>query len=254
MKSDFICVEGSSIFTQFYHKEYNPDKETIVFLHEALGSVAQWRDFPKEVGGKTDFNVLAYDRLGHGLSDAPVKKRDLTYLHTEAWTALPSVLAAFDIKKPILYGHSDGGSIALLYAARFPTRAIITEAAHVFVESVTLDGIKQAVTRRDFLIEKLTRFHGNKTPDLWAAWADTWLHKSFETWNIEAVLNEITCPSLIIQGKNDEYGTAEQVRRIAKGIGENVEILMLPHCGHAPHKETQKVVLDNVLKFLTHHV
>lgn len=249
MKDTYITIKNQTIFTRFY-KDFDSTLPTIVFLHEALGSVAQWRDFPKLVAEKTPFNVFAFDRLGHGLSEALLQKRDAHYLHHEAWEMTPSVFAHFGIENPILFGHSDGGSIALLYASRFQTQALITEAAHVFVEDITLKGIEEALTRKAFLIDRLRRYHGDKTEDLFSAWSDTWLQKSFKKWNIEAFLKDITCKSLIIQGKNDEYGTVEQVDRIVHGIGENVGKFMIPHCGHTPHKDAENIVLDKIIDML----
>jgi pimeloyl-ACP methyl ester carboxylesterase len=249
MKDTYITIQNQTIFTRFY-KDFDSNLPTIVFLHEALGSVAQWRDFPKLVAENTPFNVFAFDRLGHGLSDPILKKRGAHYLHDEASEMTPSVFAHFGIEKPILFGHSDGGSIALLYASRFPTRAIIAEAAHVFVEPITLHGIEEALIRKAFLIDRLKRYHGNKTEDLFSAWADTWLDKSFENWNIEGFLKDIKCKSLIIQGVNDEYGTVEQVERIVEGIGENVEKFIIPDCGHTPHKDAELIVLDKISKML----
>ena len=254
MKNISISFKGRRIFTKFYVEKIETNKPTIVFLHEALGSVAQWRDFPNKISEITCFNVLAYDRLGHGLSDAMLQKRDFNYLQHEAWEVLPSVLEQLGIKKPILWGHSDGGSIALLYASRFPTQALVTEAAHVLTENITLEGIQEALTRKAFLIDRLTRFHGDKTADLFAAWSDTWLQDSFKNWNIEAILKEITCLSLIIQGEKDEYASAEHVNCIVKGIGQNAEPLMIPNCGHAPHKESTELILNHVSNFLTKHV
>lgn len=254
MIDSYILLKGHRILTRFYNEKPELNKPTIVFLHEALGSVAQWRDFPDTVARLTDFNVLAYDRLGHGLSDRMSKKRDNEYLKHEAWEILPSILQQLGIENPILWGHSDGGSIALLYASRFSTKALITEAAHVFVENITLDGIQEAMTRKDFLIDRLSRFQGDKTTDLLFAWSDTWLHESFKTWDIEEHLREICCPTLVIQGENDEYGTVEQVHRIVKAIGKKAQPLMIPECGHTPHKEAQETVLNNALNFLTQHV
>ncbi len=250
MTDTYISINNHQIFTRFYSEKYDKNQPTILFLHEALGSVAQWRDFPKHVAETTGFNAFAFDRLGHGLSDPMIIKRDVHYLHHEAWEMTPSVLAHFGIENPILFGHSDGGSIALLYASRFPTKALITEAAHVFVENITLVGIEQALSRKDFLIDRLARFHGEKTVDLFTAWSETWLSKPFQHWTIEAFLHDITCPALIIQGENDEYGTAEQVERIVRGIGKKAKALMVPNCGHTPHKDAEKLILNEIYKML----
>jgi pimeloyl-ACP methyl ester carboxylesterase len=258
MKDTYITVNNHQIFTRFYSENYDKNQPTIVFLHEALGSVAQWRDFPKRVAEITGFNAFAFDRLGHGLSDPLVKNsniplqngRNSDYLHHEAWEVTPSVLAHFGIENPILFGHSDGGSIALLYAARFPTRVLFTEAAHIFVENITLQGIENALKNKAFLIERLTRFHGEKTADLFNNWANTWLSKSFENWIIEAFLKDIKCPALIIQGEKDEYGSAKQVQSIVHSIGRNTQSLMIPNCGHTPHKDAEKLILNEIYKML----
>ena len=251
MQQTHIFINHQNIFTKFYPAQNALNKQTIVFLHEALGSVAQWGDFPQLIQEKTGFNVLVYDRLGHGLSDAATNKREKDYLHHEAWHVLPSVLNHFNIQNPILWGHSDGGSIALLFGARFPTEALITEAAHIFVENITLEGIKAAVARKDFLIERLSYYHGNKTQDLWDAWANIWLQPSFRDWNIEKFLPQIKCPALIIQGENDVYGTENQIKSIVAGMDEKAKALMIPNCGHAPHKEATGIVLENSLNFLS---
>ena len=142
----------------------------------------------------------------------------------------------------------------MLYASRFATAALVVEAAHVFVESFTLDGIRSAEPRKKFLIERLSRYHGDKTEELWNGWTDTWRDESFADWNIEAVLPAIECPALIIQGDDDEYGTKEQVLRIAKGIGEKAEIFIIPDCSHTPHREAREIVLKASIQFLKKYV
>jgi pimeloyl-ACP methyl ester carboxylesterase len=245
-----IQLRGHSFYTKQYIFDKTNENPTIVFLHDALGSVAQWRDFPEKIVEVTGFNCLTYDRLGHGKSDNVISKRDINYLHHEAWDVLPSFIEHFNIKKPILFGHSDGGTIALLYAARFKTEKIITEAAHVLVENVTLEGIKQALTNKDFLISRLEQYHGKKTVELFNAWTKTWLDPSFKNWNIEKLLKNISCPTLIIQGENDEYATIEHVNRIIENIGKNTAALIIPNCGHTPHREAENIVLDAVVSFL----
>ncbi|MEN9612796.1 MAG: hypothetical protein RLZZ628_3610 [Bacteroidota bacterium] len=238
------------MFVKIYQNEPLGEGNTIVFLHEGLGSVTQWRDFPRMIGESTQYNVFLYDRLGHGNSSATVEKRGLDYLEKEAWEILPPLLQHYGIKNPILVGHSDGGSIALLYAARFPVKKLITEAAHVLVEDLTLAGIREAITRKAFLIERLSRYHGDKTEALWSSWTDTWLSDFFQTWNIEAHLPKITCPSLIIQGEKDPYGTDLQVERIVSGIGAPAKALLIPEMGHTPHYEAKEIVSESIIHFI----
>jgi pimeloyl-ACP methyl ester carboxylesterase len=250
MSERYVSLGNQQLYCRFYVEPFNPGQPTIVLLHEALGSVAQWRDFPMRVAEKTGLHVMAFDRLGHGQSSGAIKKRGLDYLHIEAWEVLPVLFQQLEIPYPILYGHSDGGTIALLYAVRFPTQALITEGAHVFVEEITLQGVRDASMRKDFLIEKLTRFHAEKTGNLFIAWADTWLDPVFKNWNIEGLLPDISCPALILQGENDEYGTRAQVDRIVAGIGKKTQGLLIPECGHAPHKEIQDSVIKEIHAFL----
>jgi pimeloyl-ACP methyl ester carboxylesterase len=246
----WLTINGQKIYVQHHTHPYPSEKTTLVFFHEALGSVAQWRDFPRKVGELTGFNVLIYDRLGHGQSDPMTQKRGKDYLQYEAWEMAPSVLKHFQIENPILYGHSDGGTIALLYAARFPTQALITEAAHVVVEDVTLDGIRQALLRKTFLVERLTKYHGDKAEALFDAWSETWLDSSFFGWDITDILPAIACPALIIQGQNDAYATQKQVELIKLGIGKKAHTVLIPDCGHTPHKEARAFVLEKVCAFL----
>jgi pimeloyl-ACP methyl ester carboxylesterase len=214
--------------------------------------VAQWRDFPRLMGEYCGCNVFMYDRLGHGNSGRAFEKRGVDYLEKEAWEILHPLLQHYGIQNPILVGHSDGGTIALLYASRFPVKKLITEAAHIFVEEVTLEGIREAITRKSFLMEKLKAYHGDKTEDLWSAWADTWLSDDFKHWNIEAHLKNITCPSLIIQGEKDPYGTNLQVERIVSGIGAHAKALLIPKIGHTPHYEAKEIVQEAMIDFCKH--
>ncbi len=254
LEERYITIDGGRLYTIAQTVADASEKPTVVFLHEALGSTAQWKDFPEVLCGKLGINLFSYDRLGHGLSGTSDRKKDVTFMHYEAWTVLPDVLEQFQIRDPILWGHSDGGSIALLHASRFPTKALVSEAAHVFVETETLDGIKAAGPRKQFLTGRLGRYHGDKTEDLWNSWVDTWLDESFLEWNIEAELANINCPALIIQGEDDEYGTKEQVIRIARGIGKNAEVLMIPHCNHTPHRDAKEIVLTAAVDFLNKYV
>lgn len=213
----------------------------LVFLHHGLGSVAQWRDFPRRLSEASGIPAFAYDRAGHGQSHLPVRPRTSRYLHQEA-AALAEVLDAQGIAEPILIGHSDGGSIALLYPAvtgRQP-RAIVTIAAHVFVELETLAGIR-AVQSSD-VRSRLARYHGDKAGALFDAWAGIWLSDEFRSFNITAELAAIRCPVLAVQGAADEFGTPAQLEAIAAHVPQ-ARTALIPGCGHDPHLEAPDALL-----------
>ncbi len=234
------------------------DNHTIIFLHDSLGCNALWRDFPKKLGMKTKCDVLSYDRQGYGGS-APflTKHRDHDYLKNEA-ELLGKIIDKFNLQNVILFGHSDGGSIALLTAALFPEKiaGIITEGAHIFVEQETINGIKDAVLayKHTNLKSKLEKYHKEKTDDVFNMWTKTWLSESYQSWNIEQYLHHIQCPSLIIQGVNDEYGTQKQVENIVNKTSGHSIPLLIPEIGHTPHKENPTIVIKETTKFLKNNV
>jgi pimeloyl-ACP methyl ester carboxylesterase len=219
---------------------------TIVFLHEGLGSVAGWRDFPRTVCDRLAAPGLVYSRRGYGRSTVLDAPRAADYLHREAWDVLPALLAALGIEQPFLVGHSDGGSIALLFAARYSPRAIAVMAPHVFVEDVTIEGIRaaRAAWGSGKLHEPLARLH--EDPDgAFFGWNDGWLAPDFRSWNIEAELPKIRCPVLAIQGYEDTYATMEQLERIARGT-RNCRLLKLENCGHSPQRDQPAAVIDAI--------
>jgi pimeloyl-ACP methyl ester carboxylesterase len=226
----------------------------LVFLHEGLGCIELWRDFPAALVEVTGLDGLIYDRWGHGRSDPLTVGRTPRYLHDEAFESLPEVLSQSGMEDVILIGHSDGGTIALLYGARYSKgiRGMITEAAHVFVEDVTLEGIRETVKiyeTTDFK-EKLARYHGDNTDTLFRAWADTWLAPEFRTWNVESYLPQVVCPLLVIQGRDDEYATKAQVDAIANQVSGPARPLLVPGCGHTPHRQARDVVLKEMADFI----
>lgn len=231
------------------------DATVMVFLHEALGCIAMWKDVPERLAAMTGLPALVYDRHGHGLSDPMPRPREPDYLDRETFDVLPRVLAECGVTDPILYGHSDGGSIALLYASRHPVRALVSEAAHVFVEEMTLAGIKQAAAtwRETDLPQRLTKYHGDKTEALFSAWADCWQSEPFTSWNMEAALPGVSCPALVIQGEGDEYGTKAQVDAIATGMSGPATVMMVPGCNHIPHFQASDLVLPTVAEFVIAH-
>lgn len=228
-------------------------RPTLVFLHEGLGSIEMWHDFPLAIMKTTGCDALLYDRWGHGRSDPLDASRTLRYVHDEAVGSLPQVLAQSKVDDAILIGHSDGGSIALIFAAEFPQliRGLISEAAHVFVEEITLEGIRQAVEiyQSTDLKEKLRHYHGDNTECIFRAWSDTWLAPQFKQWNIEDCLAKINCPLLVIQGEDDQYATAAQVEAITRQVAGS-RSLLIPDCAHTPHKEARDIVVKEMTEFI----
>ena len=234
---------------------------TLVFLHEGLGCVKLWRGFPNALARRTGLGAFSYSRAGYGRSSAGKLPLPLDYHTGEALEVLPRVLAAAGIDRPVLIGHSDGGTIALIYAAGAscvaapPPGAVVTRAAHVFVEDVTLAGIEAA--REAFLTTdlpaRLGLYHGENAEGAFWGWCDAWLSPAFREWNVEAVLPGVTCPVLAIQGEDDHYGTAAQVRAIAAGVAGPAESLMLAACGHAPHLEQPARTTEAISAFLQAH-
>jgi pimeloyl-ACP methyl ester carboxylesterase len=229
-----------------------PRRAVIVMLHEGLGSVALWKDFPDRVAARTGCGVLVYSRYGHGASDRLAEKRTVRYMHHEGEAVLPLLLAEAGIERPILLGHSDGGSIALIYAAKYPDspRGLVLEAPHVFVEDLSVKSIAEAKTAyetTDFP-RKLGRYHQHVDATFWG-WNEIWLDPRFRAWNIESYLDSIRCPVLVIQGEDDEYGTIRQIEAIQERI-PSTQVLLLPRCGHSPHRDQPAATLDRVAEFV----
>jgi pimeloyl-ACP methyl ester carboxylesterase len=221
----------------------------LVFLHEGLGSLGQWRDFPKRLSEKTGYGAFVYSRAGYGKSDPEPMPRPVTYMHEEA-RKLPRILEAAGIADPILVGHSDGASIAILYAGEHPCRALILEAPHVFTEEPGLRSIEKAreAYLNGDLKQRLSRWHDDVDAAFWG-WNGPWLHPGFRAFNIESSLPKIRAPILVIQGEDDEYGTVAQVHAIAEKA-PRVETLLLADCGHAPHKDQPEATLAAMADFL----
>lgn len=226
---------------------------TLVFLHEGLGSAGLWRDFPETLAAATGCGALAYSRLGYGGSDPCPLPRPLTFMHEEALQGLPAVLDALGVRDCVLVGHSDGGSIALIHAGGAPVarlRGVVTEAAHVFCEPLSVRSIQAARERflHGDLRVRLEKHHGANTDCAFWGWNDAWLHPEFVHWNIEEYLPAIRVPVLAIQGANDAYGTPAQLEAIARGTGART--LMLPGCAHAPHRDQPQRTLEAMRDFV----
>jgi pimeloyl-ACP methyl ester carboxylesterase len=224
----------------------------IVMLHEGLGSISLWKDFPQQLADATHRRVLAYSRYGCGGSDPLTGPRTVEFMHIEALQALPDLLGRLGVREAVLFGHSEGGSMALIHAARSkrPVEAVIVMAPHVIVEPYGLRSIAQA--RREYLDtdlrERLARHHADVESAFWG-WNDIWLRPEFAAWNIEALLPDITCPVLAMLGTEDQYGTMDQLDRMARGV-RNFRRLELAGCGHSPHRDLPETVLAATVDFL----
>lgn len=247
-----FAIVGAHRIEYAWHGLAHAGRAPIVMLHEGLGSVAMWREFPQQLAGATLRPVLVYSRLGYGQSDPLAGPREVAFMHVEAAQQLPQLLDQLVVRESILFGHSDGASIALIHAARAqrPVTAVIALAPHVFVERFGLEHI--AAARRAYLAgdlrQKLARFHDHVDSAFWG-WNDIWLHPDFAAWNIEALLGDIGCPVLAIQGVDDEYGTMEQIDRLQRGV-PGARRLALLACGHSPQRDQPQAVLSAVTDFL----
>ena len=234
----------------------------VVFLHEGLGSLAMWKDFPQRLCAALGCRGLVYSRPGYGRSTPrePAECWDLHFMHRQAHEVLPALLRALDIDtardRPWLFGHSDGGSIALLYAARFAQQiaGAVVLAPHIVVEDLSVANIekaRQAYLDTD-LRERLARYHDDPDSAFWG-WNRIWLDPPFKQWSIEEEIGAIRCPLLAVQGLDDEYGTLEQIRGIARRVAQT-RLLELPDCGHSPHRDQGDAVIAAVDTFFRSHM
>jgi len=250
--SDFIAINGLSYYIERIVKDVN--LPTIIFLHDSLGSVKLWRDFPEKLGELTNCNVLIYDRDGHGYSSPfSITERPVNYLELGA-DVLFQLITKLNLKKVILFGHSDGATIALHCAAKYPENILstIVEGVHVFVEEETLQGIREAKKALETtnLAERVSKYHGDKTKMLFEMWMETWLKPNYRNWNIEKNIQTIQSPVLIFQGENDEFGTMKQVDKIKKNVTSKVIDYLILDCGHNPHKEQKEFTLEKSKQFI----
>jgi pimeloyl-ACP methyl ester carboxylesterase len=224
----------------------------VVFLHEGLGSIAMWKDFPERLCTGHGLRGLVFSRYGYGQSTPkpPDERWTPAFMHAQAHEVLPLLFEELQIARPWLFGHSDGGSIALLHAAKFDVAGIVVVAPHVFVEDVSIASIEQAREAYETtdLRQRLARYHAD--PDsAFRGWNDIWLDPAFRAWNIEAELDTIDCPVLAVQGEDDEYGTLAQIRRISARLPKT-ELLVIPKCGHSPHRDQPALLSAEAGRFI----
>jgi pimeloyl-ACP methyl ester carboxylesterase len=235
----------------------DPSTSVMVFLHEGLGSVSLWRDYPDQLCQQLNMRGLIYSRPGYGKSTPrkPHEKWGVDFMHQQAREVLPALLKQLQIHQPWLFGHSDGGSIALLYAAHFPNQlaGAIVLAPHIMVEDISISSIQAARTayEEQGLRERLARHHHD--PDsAFYGWNGIWLDPAFRAWNISAELSSIQCPLLAIQGLDDEYGSMQQIHGIRDQVAHTT-LLELPACGYSPHKDQPLALSKAVIAFVVSH-
>ncbi len=253
-ETGFLRVDGRKLECAFIGPRPGSGP-TLVFLHPGLGCLAMWRDFPARLAEATGLGAMVYSRLGHGGSEPCAAPLSPGFMHHEGLEVLPAVLAAAGVGEAILVGHSDGASIALIYAGGTPAaplRGMVIESPHVFVEPICLDniGALPETYRTTDLGAKLEHYHGDNVEWVFGSWTRVWPAPEFRDWNIEEYLPAVRVPTLVIQGEDDEYGTVRQVEAVAARAAGPVETLMLADCGHEPHRDREEEVLEAMAAFI----
>lgn len=237
--------------------EPTPGRAPIVFLHDALGAISLWRDLPERLCAAAGREGLVYDRLGYGRSDPWPDPPGLGFFDVESRQSLPEVLRQAGIDRPVLFGHSDGATIALLFAAAFPDvpAAVVAVAGHVFIEEETVAGVEEAAIswRTTDLPIRLARHHGEKADAVFRFWSETWRDPAFRGFSAVEAIRPIRCPLLVIQGAKDEHASAAQVEAIASAVSGPVRTVLLPGLGHFPHREDPERVIAETTRFLEEH-
>lgn len=250
----FIPVTGGEVFVRQWKSDQD-SKPPIILLHDSLGSVDQWRDFPAALAAKTSRTVIAYDRLGFGKSSLRTDAPSLDFINQEAEVYFPAIVRVLGLDGYILFGHSVGGAMAISIAAhdQVGCQAVITESAQAFVEERTLEGISAAkqAFQNEAQFSRLAKWHGERAQWVLDAWTEVWLDPQFRDWSLDACLKEVHCPVLAIHGDHDEFGSSEFPRRIANGVRGSSQMEIIAGCGHVPHKEKVEVVLGLVGDFLS---
>jgi pimeloyl-ACP methyl ester carboxylesterase len=253
----FIDIEWCGREIRIEHVWLNSDKTDaplLVFLHEGLGSVAMWKNYPQQLCDALGVQGLVYSRPGYGQSTPREANEQWQpdFMHRQAHEVLPALLKALDVQQaPWLFGHSDGGSIALLYATRYPVAGLIVLAPHIMVEDVSIQSIAQAQRTYENtpFRERLAPYHAD-VDSAFGGWSQVWLNPNFRNWSIEEDINAITCPVLAIQGLDDEYGTLAQIQGIARRLPQ-AKLLTLPACGHSPHRDQPETLTQACFNFFT---
>ena len=240
--------------TALYYKKWEVEnaKQTIVLLHDSLGCTVLWREWPQELAEVLQMNVISYDRRGYGLSDNYTVKRPIDYLEQEA-EILYQLMKHWQLDQPIVFGFSDGASVATIYAGMFPNALskLIVEGVHVLLEEETLQGVRDAKTMLETtkIAKVLEKYHGDKVMDLYTAWTETWLSEQHHTWNIQHFIPNIKVPVFVFQGENDEFGSMNQVNAFDAALNQ-VTKWIVKDAAHTAHKEKKDVVFAAIVNFI----
>lgn len=251
----YVYIDSQHIYLKRFQSELSDaSKLPIILLHESLGSVALWKDFPKQLAQATGHEVIAYDRLGFGLSSALTDSLTADFVWQEAKGAFAAVIQACKLNQFIVLGHSVGGGMALSVAAEYPEhcQAVISVSAQAAVESLTLAGIQAAKVnfQKPELYNRLAKYHMDKTQWVLDAWTETWLAPMFANWNLDEILSRVNCPVQVIHGAKDQYATLAQPERIVAQVCGPVELYILDDCGHFPHQEKTSDMIQLIHKFV----
>lgn len=251
IKDSFVSINDQKLFLRRYVVNDLTELE-VLFLHDGLGCVDSFGSFPLQLCKALGKNGIAYDRIGHGRSDAIIGEGSLDYLERESSEVLPQILKLANLKTPIIVGISDGATIALLYGSQEATKSILALSAHAKVEELTINGVNNTFQKlsQGHLTEKLKEMHGDKSTKLLVNWASHWLSEEFRSWNILDKLEAIDCPVLLIQGDDDPYATRHHCKSIADVIGESANFIFMKSGGHLPHHKDPEFVIHSFVDFL----
>jgi pimeloyl-ACP methyl ester carboxylesterase len=254
VEDTFVDVPGGKIFVRTWTPDSAATHLPIVLLHDSLGCVDLWRDFPETLAHSVSRPVIAYDRLGFGKSTARSGLPSVKFVAEEAEVFFPAICRALGLARYSLFGHSVGGGMALIISASQDggCELVVTESAQAYVEQRTLEGIRRAKEHfsQAEQFDRLAKWHGDKAQWVLDAWTQTWLSPAFSSWSLEPYLDNVRCPVLAIHGDLDEYGSAEFPRRIVSGVKGPTELAILKECGHVPHREQSAQVLQLVSRFM----
>jgi pimeloyl-ACP methyl ester carboxylesterase len=249
-----VDVSGGQVYVKRWVPETDSRKAPIVLLHDSLGSVDLWRDFPAKLANSLSRCVVAYDRLGFGQSDKRDSLPSIDFIAEEASSYFPAIKDQLSLKSYVLFGHSVGGGMAVNIASQDPDcLAVVTVSAQAFVEDLTVNGIQQAkqMFEQPGQMERLEKWHGKKAAWVLSAWTDLWLSAEFENWSLKPALQRVQCPLLAIHGDNDEYGSSAFPESIAENSGGSASMLIIGGCGHMPHREKPEEVIGAAVEFLS---